>query len=63
MEGSVHVLKKQIYQHLHWGTKENNEEISQDSRWPGRDSIWASPEYKFRAWPVDQPVRSLNIQY
>jgi hypothetical protein len=35
-------------------TEENHEIISQDSRYPGRDSNRASPEYTFRMLPLQE---------
>jgi hypothetical protein len=41
--------------------KENKNSLNQDSRCSVRDSNRASPEYKSRALPLNQPVRYLFI--
>jgi hypothetical protein len=43
------------------GTEESHETLNQEGRCRGRDSNRALSQYKFRALPLDQYVRSLSI--
>jgi hypothetical protein len=36
---------------------EKNEQLSQDNRYPGRDSKRGPPEYKYTALPLEQRIR------
>jgi hypothetical protein len=45
------------------GDEGNHANLCQDSRLSGRDSNREFPEYKSRAVPLDQPVRSKHASY
>jgi hypothetical protein len=52
LEGSGRDLIEEISRHLHEGTEEYVKILSQDSRYPGRDSNRTSPEHKARSSPL-----------
>lgn len=52
-----------LSKHLPIGTKENNENRSQDSLYPSRDSNQTSPEHKPRALPIDQHSPCFTCSY
>jgi hypothetical protein len=56
LEGSSCAPIEALSRHLPGGTEENNENLSQDSRYFGRDSSQTPPEYKSKALPLDEPV-------
>lgn len=60
-QGSGRDLIKLLFQHLSGGTEENRKHLTDNSRYPCRDSNQAHTKYKSRALHVYQRVRCSRI--
>jgi hypothetical protein len=56
LEGSLGSLLEALSEHLPGGAKENNRNLSQNSRYSDRYSNLAPPDCKSAALPLDQPI-------
>jgi hypothetical protein len=59
MKGSGRGVMQGTIPPLEWGTEENNENLNQDSRFPGRDLNPGPPEYEAAVLTI-RPIRLVS---